>query len=210
MILPAEAVLFDIDGTLIDSTPVVERAAHLWAAEYGLDATEFLHEAHGRRTGDRVAELLPADQVEAATERLNFLEGADTEGITALPGVLELLADLDGLPWALVTSMDRFLLGVRVPAARLPLPGVVITAEDVRDGKPDPAGYLLAAERLGVDPAACVVIEDAPAGVRAGRAAGATVIAVTTTHDAARLQEADVILPDLTRVRPHPTGLEIR
>lgn len=210
MILPAAAVLFDLDGTLIDSTPVVERAARRWAAEYGLDPEAFLADAHGRRTGDRVAEFLPAGQVRAAADRLDALELDDVEGIVALPGVRDLLADLDGLPWAVVTSMDRGLLGVRIPAAELALPDIVVTAEDVRNGKPDPEGYLLAARRLGVDPADCVVVEDAPAGVRAGRAAGATVIAVTTTHDASRLGEADLIVHDLNAVRRAPGGLEVR
>jgi mannitol-1-/sugar-/sorbitol-6-phosphatase len=209
-LLPAAAVLLDVDGTLIDSTPVVERAAHRWAAEYGLDPVEFLADAHGRRTADRVAEFVPADQAKRATARLDELEAADTEGIVALPGVVELLAELDGaLPWALVTSMDRPLLAVRAPAAGLALPDVVITAEDVRRGKPDPEGYLLAARRLGVAVAGCVVIEDSPAGVRAGLAAGAAVVAVTTSHDAAALGEAQVVVPDLTKVRVTGAGIEV-
>ncbi|HEX2313041.1 MAG TPA: HAD family hydrolase [Thermomonospora sp.] len=210
MRFPAAAVLFDVDGTLIDSTPVVERSAHRWAAEYGLDPVEFLADAHGRRTSDRVAEFLPPERVAEATARLDALEAADTEGITALPGVRELLGSLDGRPWALVTSMDRPLLAVRRAAAELPLPDVVVTAEDVRHGKPDPEGYLLAARRLGVEPADCVVVEDAPAGVRAGRAAGARVIAVTTSHPASELAEADVVVPGLTAVAITPDGLVVR
>lgn len=182
MILPCAAVLFDVDGTLVDSTPLVERAAREWAAEYGIDPDEFLSNAHGRRTGDRVADFVPADQAGEATARLDALEASRTDGITALPGAVELLAGMNGLPYAFVTSMDRAQLKVRTDVAGVPVPPLVITAEDVHAGKPDPSGYLQAARRLGVDPSGCVVIEDAPAGITAGRAARATVLAVTTSH----------------------------
>ncbi|MGP4025187.1 HAD-IA family hydrolase [Actinomadura sp. 3N407] len=209
MILPCAAVLFDVDGTLVDSTPLVERAAREWAAEHGIDADEFLSDAHGRRTGDRVADFLPPDQVRDATARLDALESSGTDGITALPGAVELLTNMNGLPCAFVTSMDRAQLKVRTEVAAIPLPPTVITAEDVQNGKPDPSGYLQAARRLGVDPAACVVIEDAPAGIAAGRAAGATVLAVTTSHDPAVLTEAHRIVPDLTAVTATQTGLHL-
>ncbi|MDL4771102.1 HAD-IA family hydrolase [Actinomadura xylanilytica] len=209
MIVPCAAVLFDVDGTLVDSTPVVERAARRWAAGYGIDADAYLSGAHGRRTSDRVAEFLPASEVRAATERLDALEAADTDGITALPGALDLLAAMSGLPWAIVTSMDRGLLAARSAVAGVPLPRVAVTAEDVADGKPDPSGYLLAARRLGVDPAGCVVVEDAPAGIAAGRAAGATVLAVGTSHDPAELGGADLVVPDLTSVRATARGLSV-
>ncbi|MFV2176360.1 HAD-IA family hydrolase [Actinomadura sp. LOL_016] len=207
--LPCAAVLFDVDGTLIDSTPLVEHAARLWAPEYGIDADEFLSGSHGRRTSDRVADFLPPDRVAEATARLDALEAEGTDGITALPGVLDLLANMNGLPWALVTSMDRGQLAARAAAARVPLPDVVITAEDVRHGKPDPSGYLQAAGRLGAEPSACVVIEDAPAGVAAGRAAGATVLAVTTSHPPETLGEAHRIIEDLTALTPAPDGLTL-
>ncbi|WP_119729727.1 HAD-IA family hydrolase [Thermomonospora amylolytica] len=205
--IPAAAVLLDVDGTLIDSTAVVERTARRWAAEYGVDADEFLADAHGRRTADRVAEFLPPGRVAEGAARLDELEAADTEGVVALPGVADLLKALNGRPWALVTSMDRPLLDVRRRAAGLPLPEVVITAEDVRHGKPDPEGYLLAARRLGVAPRDCAIVEDSPAGVRAGRAAGGRVLAVTTSHPAAALAEADVVVTDLTSVTVISDGL---
>lgn len=207
MILPCAAVLFDVDGTLVDSTPLVERAAREWAAEYGIDADEFLSDAHGRRTGDRVADFLPPDQVREATERLDALEASRTDGITALPGAVDLLTNMNGLPCAFVTSMDRAQLKLRTEVAAIPLRPTVITAEDVQNGKPDPSGYLQAARRLGVDPAACVVIEDAPAGIAAGRAAGATVLAVTTSHRPDSLTEAHHTIHDLTQVTTTPTGL---
>ncbi|GAA2407152.1 sugar phosphatase [Actinomadura vinacea] len=207
--LPCPAVLFDVDGTLVDSTPLVERAARLWAPEYGIDAEEFLSGAHGRRTGDRVADFLPPDRVRAATEHLDALEAVEVDGVTAIAGARELLAAMDGLPWAVVTSMDPAQLEARAGAAGIPLPEVVVTASDVRVGKPDPDGYLQAARRLGADPRDCVVVEDAPAGVRAGRAAGATVVAVTTSHAAAELGEADLLVPDLTPLTAVPGGLRL-
>lgn len=208
--LPCAAVLFDTDGTLVDSTPVVERAARAWAPRYGIDPEEYLAGAHGRRTSDRVADFLPPGRVAEATERLDALEAADTGGIIALPGVRDLLLSMDGLAWAIVTSMDRGQFQARTAAAGIPLPEVVVTAEDVTEGKPDPSGYLLAASRLGVDPAACVVVEDAPAGIAAGRAAGATVLAVATSHAASALTDADLVVPDLTAVRAERGALRVR
>lgn len=207
--LPCPAVLFDVDGTLVDSTPLVERAARQWAPEYGIDAEEFLAGAHGRRTGDRIADFLPPERVRAATEHLDALEAEEVGCVVALPGARELLSSMGGLPWAVVTSMDAAQLRARTEAAGVPLPEVVVTASDVSVGKPDPAGYLRAARRLGADPRACVVIEDAPAGIAAGRAAGATVVAVTGSHDRAELTEADLIVPDLTPVVAVPEGLRI-
>ncbi|MFE9101529.1 HAD-IA family hydrolase [Actinomadura geliboluensis] len=209
MILPCAAVLFDVDGTLVDSTPLVERAARAWAAEYGIDPEEFLSDAHGRRTSDRVADFLPPDQVRDATARLDALESTGTDGITALPGAVDLLTAMNGLPHAFVTSMDRAQLKLRTTVADVPLPPVVVTAEDVPAGKPDPSGYLQAATHLGVAPSACVVIEDAPAGITAGRAAGATVLAVTTSHDRSVLTAAHHIVADLTTVVATPEGVRL-
>ncbi|WP_301176941.1 HAD-IA family hydrolase [Actinomadura geliboluensis] len=209
MIVPCAAVLFDVDGTLVDSTPLVERAARAWAAEYGIDPDEFLSDAHGRRTSDRVADFLPPDQVADATARLDALESTGTDGITALPGAVDLLTAMNGLPHAFVTSMDRAQLKLRTTVAGVPLPPVVVTAEDVPAGKPDPSGYLQAAAHLGVDPSTCVVIEDAPAGITAGRAAGATVLAVTTSHDRSVLTAAHHIVADLTTVVATPEGVRL-
>ncbi|TDC71383.1 HAD family hydrolase [Actinomadura sp. GC306] len=209
MILPCAAVLFDVDGTLVDSTPLVERAAREWAGEYGIDPDEFLSDAHGRRTADRVADFLPPERVGEAAARLDALEATGTDGITALPGAVELLAGMNGLPCAFVTSMGRSQLELRTEAAGVPLPPVVVTADDVRNGKPDPSGYLQAAGHLGVDPARCVVIEDAPAGIAAGRASGATVLAVLTSHPPESLTAAHHTVDDLTRVKAAPGALHL-
>jgi mannitol-1-/sugar-/sorbitol-6-phosphatase len=209
VVLPCAAVLFDVDGTLVDSTPLIERAAREWAAEYGIDPDEFLANAHGRPTGDRVAEFLPPDQVRDATARLDALEAMGADGITATPGAVEILAAMNGLPYAFVTSMDRTQLKTRTHVTGVPAPSVVVTAEDVPSGKPDPSGYLQAAGRLGVDPAACVVIEDAPAGIAAGRAAGATVVAVLTSHPPESVGAAHHTVQDLTGVTATPAGLRL-
>ncbi|GAA2273744.1 HAD family hydrolase [Actinomadura luteofluorescens] len=209
MILSCAAVLFDVDGTLVDSTPLVERAGREWAAEYGIDPDAFMSGAHGRRTSDRVAEFLPAGRVREATARLDALEAVSTDGIIALPGALDLLADMSGLPHAFVTSMDRAQFKARSEAAGIPSPPILVTAEDVAEGKPDPSGYLQAAGRLGVDPSACVVVEDAPAGIAAGRAAGATVLALVTSHPEESLAEAHHVVQDLSRVRSTPAGLHL-
>ncbi|QXJ25339.1 HAD-IA family hydrolase [Actinomadura graeca] len=209
MVIPCAALLLDVDGTLVDSTPLIERAAREWAVGYGIDAEEFLSGAHGRRTADRVADFLPPGRVRAATEHLEALEAAGTDGVTALPGALDLLASVDGLPCAFVTSMDAGQLAARARAAGITPPATVVTAEDVPRGKPDPSGYLLAAGRLGVDAARCVVIEDAPAGIAAGRAAGATVVAVATSHPGGALTAAHHRVRDLTRVALTPSGLAL-
>ncbi|MEU8120181.1 HAD-IA family hydrolase [Spirillospora sp. NPDC049024] len=209
VVLPCAAVLFDVDGTLVDSTPLVERAGRAWAVEYGIDPDEFMSGAHGRRTSDRVADFLSAELVREATAHLDALEAASTDGITALPGAVELLADMSGLLHAFVTSMDRAQFKVRTDVAGIPAPPIVVTAEDVQAGKPDPSGYLQAARRLGVDPSACVVVEDAPAGIAAGRAAGATVVALVTSHPEESLAEAHHVVRDLSRVRSAPTGLRL-
>jgi mannitol-1-/sugar-/sorbitol-6-phosphatase len=198
MRLVADAVLFDIDGTLVDSTGAVERTWRTWAGRYGLDAEEILRVCHGRRTEDTVAAFLPSPARAAAVAELTALELADLDDVLALPGTRELLAGLPADRWAAVTSGPRPLMEARLAAAGLPRPGVLISAEAVAVGKPDPEGYLAAAAALGRDVRKCVVVEDAPAGIRAGRAAGAYVLAVATSHPAAELTEADAVVADLT------------
>ncbi len=207
--LPCPAVLFDVDGTLIDSTPLVERAARRWAPEYGVDPDAYLAVTHGRRTIDSVADFVPPGRVREAADRLDALEAAEVSSVLPAPGARELLSAMNGLPWAVVTSMDPGQLEARARAAGIPLPEVTVTASDVATGKPNPSGYLLAARRLDVDPGACVVIEDSPAGVQAGRAAGATVIAVTTSHAPESLREADLIIAGLASVTATAEALHI-
>ncbi len=199
--LRARAILFDIDGTLVDSTPVVERSWRTWAQEYGVDADEVLRVCHGRRTEDTVAEFIAPQQLEVAVARLQELELADFDGVMALPGAQQILEGLTPWRWAAVTSGERDLMTRRLSAAQLPIPETIICAEDVAVGKPSPEGYLLAAAALGLPAKHCVVVEDAPAGIAAGVAAGARVVAVTTTHTADQVAGADVIVADLSCLR---------
>jgi sugar-phosphatase len=203
--LHAKAILFDIDGTLVDSTPVVERSWHTWAQEYDVDAEEVMRVCHGRRTEDTVAEFVTPQQLAVAVARVQALELADFDGVTALPGARQLIDALPRQRWAAVTSGERSLMTARLTAAQLPIPETMICAEDVAVGKPSPKGYLQAAAALGFDAVQCVVIEDAPAGIAAGLAAGAHVVAVTTTHTAHQVASADVIVADLSCLRVRST-----
>ena len=191
--------LFDIDGTLVDSSAVVERAWRQVAEEFGLDGDLVVANCHGRRSMDTVEEFFAPEDRAAAQVRIDALELADRE-VTACRGAAGLLATLDGRPWAAVTSGPRQLMTARLAAAGLPRPKVLVTAEDVRHGKPAPDGYLMAARALGVAATDCVVVEDSPAGVDAGKAAGALVAAVTTTHPADALRAADLVVAGLPAV----------
>jgi sugar-phosphatase len=195
------AVLFDMDGTLIDSTPVVARAWHRWAREEGVDPAG-LAGMHGVPAAGIVARLLPPERWPEATDRINAIELADTDGIRVLPGAREALAALPGGRAAIATSCTAALAAARVGATGLPAPAVLVSADDTPRGKPDPAPYAEAARRLGVDAADCLVVEDAPAGVAAGRAAGAAVLAVATTHRVGDLvaAEADAVVATLADV----------
>lgn len=177
------AFLFDMDGTLLTSIEASQRVWGRWAAGFGLDAATFLPQAHGMRVADVIAELaLPG--VDAAAEADTILRGelADMEGVCALRGAAAFLASLPPARWAVVTSAPRVLAYRRLAAAGLPAPPVLIAAEDIERGKPDPACYRLAADRLGVNSEDCLVFEDAPAGIAAGAAAGAAVLVVTAAH----------------------------
>ena len=160
-----------------------------------------LAEAHGRRTQDTIRAVAPWLDVEAETRGLEAGESDDTDGVVALPGAASLLESLPADRWAVATSGSRRLATTRLAHGGLPLPRVLVTAEDVERGKPDPQPYLAAAAALGVEPSRCLVVEDAPAGIAAGKAAGAAVLAVTTTFPASELGAADYLAPSLAGVR---------
>jgi sugar-phosphatase len=193
--------LFDIDGTLVDSSAVVVRVWRQVAAEFGADAEAILANCHGRLDVDVVGEFFrPKDNV-AALAMVNGLETEALDGVVAMKGARELLAGLGPDEWAAVTSGPRRLMSGRLRVTGLPEPAVFITADDVTAGKPDPQGFLMAARALGVAAVDCVVVEDSPAGVTAGKAAGSFVVAVLTTHQAGALTGADAVIADLTELR---------
>ncbi|MEU5040958.1 HAD family hydrolase [Streptomyces griseorubiginosus] len=212
MKIHAEALLFDNDGTLVSSLESVHRCWTRWAEEFGITPEAFARvELHGRPAVEIAAELLPADVVPQALARIEQLEVEDVPngGVHLLPGTRDLLDSLPAHRWAVVTSATRRLAEARLEAVGI-LPKTLIAADDVTRGKPDPEPYLLAARELGVDPARCVVFEDAPAGLRAGRAAGMTTVALTTTHASHEL-DADLVVENLSALSALVTadGVEI-
>lgn len=195
-----QAVLFDNDGTLTDSTAAVERSWHSWAAHHGVPL-ERLVRFHGVPSRSIVEAVVDAHvDVALATADIDRRELEDVEGVAALPGAAEAMAAV-GERAAIVTSASRELAVLRLRAAGLTAPEAFVTADDITRGKPDPQPYLVAADKLGVDPARCLVVEDAPAGVVSGRDAGAATLAVTTTSTAQDLEGlADLVVPDLSEV----------
>jgi len=184
------AILFDMDGTLVDSTRCVEAVWTRWAQRHGMDLDHILTVSHGRRTLDTLREVAPHLDIEHEAMRLDGEELECKDGIEEVRGSAALLRALPLDRWAVVTSAGRALATLRLGFAGLPVPAVLVSADDVTEGKPNPAGYLSAAQRLNVAPEQCLVIEDTPAGILAGRAAGMQVLAVSTTYPASRLLEA--------------------
>jgi mannitol-1-/sugar-/sorbitol-6-phosphatase len=203
MTIQCAGVLFDLDGVLVDSTPAISRVWSKWAQRHGFNADEVVRQAHGRPSIATIRELLPSADHEAENDEMERGEIEDVDGVIPLPGALELLNALPADRWVIATSCTRGLALVRIHAAGLPEPRRLITSNDVVHGKPSPEPYLRAANSLGVDPMRCLVIEDAPAGIRAGKAAGARVLAVRTTSPAAELlaSGADWLANDLSLVR---------
>ena len=188
--LSCDGLLFDLDGVLVDSTPAVERVWSKWAIAHNLDPEETVRVAHGRPSIATVRDILPEADYVAENEIILCGELEDTEGIVPLAGARELLESLPPDRWALVTSCARPLADVRLKAAGLPIPEKKVTCDDVQHGKPDPEPYLKGAALLGIPASRCIVFEDAPAGIRAGKAAGALVIALRSTSTDPELEEA--------------------
>lgn len=197
--LPALAVVFDMDGVLADSGDSVDRSWGRWAAERGLDGAEVTMWAHGQRSLETVRHYLPESEWERGQADIDRYEIEDAVNVRTIPGAVELTSAVPRDRWAAYTSANIPLAAGRLAAARIPEPPVLITADHVRNGKPDPEGYALAIARLGVDPARVVILEDAPAGIVAARGAGAGwVIGV---GDLALPTAADVVIRDLRALR---------
>jgi mannitol-1-/sugar-/sorbitol-6-phosphatase len=183
-------VLFDLDGVLIDSTPAVARCWKKWAARHGLNPEEVVKRAHGRPSIATIRELLPQADAERENRIVERAEIEDIEGVVPLPGAQELLQALPLSRWTIVTSCTRPLAEVRLRAAGLKIPPKMVTCSEVENGKPHPEPYLKGAAALGMAAADCAVVEDVPAGIRSGKAAGAKVIALRTTAAEEELREA--------------------
>ena len=196
-----QAILFDLDGVLIDSIAASERIWRRWGDRHGVDRTRLDATIHNGSAFDSVTVLAPGLDAAAEAHALEAEQAADTEGVVPLPGATELLDALPSRRWAIVTGGTVPLAQARIAAAGLPRPEALLTFDHVEHGKPAPDGYLAAADRLGVAPADCLVVENAPAGVAAGRTAGATVLALLTTHGRDELAEAQLAAPNLGAVR---------
>lgn len=213
MEIACAALLFDMDGVLIDSTPAVARVWGQWARERGFDPAMVVRLAHGRPSLSTVRDLLPHADHEAENREVERREIADLEGVVLLPGSKRLLASLPPQRYAIVTSSTRKLAEVRLRAAGLPIPKFFVTSSDIVHGKPDPEPYLKAAARLQVSPEDCIVVEDVPSGIRAGKSAGARVVAFPTTvaPDELRSAGADWIVDNCESIQVTPqnsgTGL---
>lgn len=191
------AVLFDVDGVLLDSRESTERGWMEWARRRGVDPAVLRGSMHGVRSADVIRAVAPALDAASEGELVERIQEGDTQGVRPIPGAAEALAALDPGRVAAVTSATRSLATARLAAAGIEPPRVILYAGDVGRGKPAPEGYLAAAARLGVDPAEALVVEDAPQGVEAGRAAGAATVGVTSTHPEAELSHADVVIETL-------------
>ena len=194
------AILFDLDGVLLDSTRVVAVQYTRWALENGLDPAVVIHAAHGVRTIEVIQRVAPHLDAEAETRKIEEREAAADE-IVRMPGAVELVSSIPKGRWCVVTSGTRFLATTRMSRFGVPIPAILVTADDVTRGKPDPEPYLKGAELLKASPVECVVVEDAPAGIRAAHEAGMKVISLPSTYPEAELHEADAIVTGLSKIR---------
>lgn len=200
------AILFDLDGVLVDSTGSVTRQWRRWAEENKIDPQKVVEIAHGVRTIEIVRKLAPHLDAVSEAVRLEKREAADHEGVAVMPGAADLLKAIPEGRWCVVTSGTRYLATARLKLANLPTPKVLVAADDVSKGKPDPQPYLMAARLLGMNSVECLVIEDAPAGIRSAHAGGMKAIGITSTYPASGLQEADAIVQKLAQIKVGSVG----
>src|SRR5580704_11037376 len=200
------AILFDLDGVLVDSTRSVERQWRIWAREHGIDAQKAMAIAHGVRAVEVIRTIAPHLDAEAEVVKLEALEAADHAGVAVMPGAIALVRTIPDGRWGVVTSGRRNLATARLQFAGIPSPPAMVTASDVINGKPHPEPYLKGAELLGVNPAECLVIEDAPAGIRSAHAGGMKVIALTSSYATSIVSEADVVVQKLDQIKVMTDG----
>jgi mannitol-1-/sugar-/sorbitol-6-phosphatase len=204
------AILFDLDGVLVDSAECVEKTWREWARRHHLDPDRVIALAHGRRAIETVRLIAPELSADAELAELAASEATTAEGVYEIIGARELLERLPASGWGVVTSGIRSVAEFRLRYTRLPLPTVMVCADEITRGKPDPEGYLTAAARLGRAAADCVVIEDTPAGIESAHAAGMRVVAITTTYPLERLTGADAVVERLTDLTVVNMGVEMQ
>lgn len=203
------ALLFDLDGTLIDSLPAVDRAWGAWATKHGFEIDWVLGQIHGRRSIDSIRDLRPDLDAEAEDAWLRQMESTDTEGVTALPGAAEFVAGLGDAPYAYVTSGTSDVATARLRAVKYPIPDASVYGEDIQNGKPAPDPYLEGARRLGIDPADCLVFEDTPAGVASATAAGMRSVGIATWKKPEDLVEANTVVSDFRAISLQRDGEDL-
>jgi sugar-phosphatase len=199
-ILSCSAILFDLDGVLVDSTRAVDREWREWAARKGVNGDAVMAVAHGVRTIEVIRRVAPHLDAEAEAAAIENHEAHDQRGVAVMPGALELVRSIPEGRWGVVTSGSKLLAANRLLYCGLPVPQVLVTSDDVTQGKPHPEPYLRGAKGLAIRPAECLVIEDAPAGIQSARAAGMTVIGLASTYAAEKLAEADAVVSELRRI----------
>jgi sugar-phosphatase len=204
--LNCSAILFDLDGVLVDSTGSVDRQWRAWAREHGIDEQTVIDVAHGVRTIEVIRRVAPHIDAETEVLRLEQREADDHDGVFVMPGAVELVRSIPKGQWGVVTSGTRLLASARLQWAGLPLPRVLVTAEDVTNGKPHPEPYLRGAQLMGAKPEDCLVIEDAPAGIQSAQAGGMKVVGLTSTYGAPQLQAADAVVKKLAQVQVRKDG----
>jgi sugar-phosphatase len=200
------AVLFDLDGVLADSTRQVDREWREWADRKGVDGDAIMAFAHGVRTIEVIRRVAPQLDAEVEAAAIENHEAHDQRGVVVMPGALELVASIPKGRWGVVTSGSRLLATNRLPHCGLPVPDVLVTSDDVVNGKPDPEPYLKGAELFGLSPAECLVIEDAPAGIQSAHAGGLKVIAITSTYPAEAVKHADAVVATLRQIQVRSNG----
>jgi mannitol-1-/sugar-/sorbitol-6-phosphatase len=199
-------ILFDLDGVLVDSTRAVDREWREWAARKGVDGDAIMAIAHGVRTIEVIRRVAPHLDAETEAAAIENHEAHDQRGVTVMPGAADLLKAIPAACWGVVTSGSRLLAQNRLRYCGLPVPQVLVTSDDVTNGKPHPEPYLKGAELLGFRPAECLVIEDAPAGIQAARAAGMKVIGMASTYAAEKLSVADAVVRAFSTIRVSSNG----
>jgi sugar-phosphatase len=202
-LIPCDALLFDLDGVLIDSTSAILRIWKDWADTHGVDIREIERVAHGLRSVETIRRVAPHLDAEKEAELFMQRELLDSNGVVAFDGAGALLNSLPEGAWAVVTSAREELVKIRMPLAGLPIPRLMVTANDVKEGKPSPEPYLAGARKVGVPPERCLVVEDAPAGIQAAKAAGMRAVAIASTHTRGALEKtgADLVLDKISDLK---------